>query len=98
MVEGYISYKNQRTFFTYQTFDLVKIGEGDFCKDWKYRRRGSGDSCLIDTAQMVLADLVGPMHKVHIYLEYHSVCPLVGIGTLPTLSRQRVCPSPRNRG
>ena len=22
-------------------------------------------------------------HKVHIYKEYHSVCPLVGIGTLP---------------
>jgi hypothetical protein len=23
-------------------------------------------------------------HKVRIYKEYHSVCPLVGIGTLPT--------------
>jgi hypothetical protein len=23
-------------------------------------------------------------HKVHMYKEYHSVCPLVGIGTLPT--------------
>jgi len=23
------------------------------------------------------------MHKVRIYKEYHSVCPLVGIGTLP---------------
>ncbi len=22
-------------------------------------------------------------HKVHIYIEYHSVCPLVGIGTPP---------------
>jgi hypothetical protein len=22
-------------------------------------------------------------HKVHTYIEYHSVCPLVGIGTLP---------------
>jgi hypothetical protein len=22
-------------------------------------------------------------HKVHIYKEYHRVCPLVGIGTLP---------------
>ncbi len=29
-------------------------------------------------------------HKVHIYMEYHSVCPLVGIGTLPTLLCQRV--------
>jgi hypothetical protein len=35
-------------------------------------------------------------HKVHIYLEYHSVCPLVGIGTPPPhpLSRKRVCPPP----
>jgi hypothetical protein len=24
-----------------------------------------------------------PTNKVHIYIEYHSVCPLVGIGTLP---------------
>jgi hypothetical protein len=24
-------------------------------------------------------------HKVHIYKEYHSVCPLVEIGTLPTI-------------
>jgi hypothetical protein len=23
-------------------------------------------------------------HKVHVYKEYHSVCPLVGTGTLPT--------------
>ncbi len=23
------------------------------------------------------------IHKVHIYTEYHSVCPLVGIGTAP---------------
>ncbi len=31
----------------------------------------------------------GVDHKVHIYTEYHSVCPLVGIGTLPPpLSRQ----------
>jgi hypothetical protein len=26
---------------------------------------------------------LGIFHKVHIYLEYHRVCPLVGIGTLP---------------
>ncbi len=25
-------------------------------------------------------------HKVHVYLEYHSVCPLVGIGTPSTPS------------
>ncbi len=34
-------------------------------------------------------------NKVRIYKEYHSVCPLVGIGTLPPLSRQLVCLSPR---
>ncbi len=33
-------------------------------------------------------------HKVRIYKEYHSVCPLVGIGTPPPLSRKRVFPSP----
>ncbi len=32
-------------------------------------------------------------HKVHIYLEYHSVCPLVGIGTLsPPLLQASVLP------
>ncbi len=30
-------------------------------------------------------------------LMHHSVCPLVGIGSPHTLSRKRVCPSPRNR-
>jgi hypothetical protein len=29
-------------------------------------------------------------HKINIYLEYHSVCPLVSIGT--PVSRRRVCP------
>ncbi len=33
------------------------------------------------------------VHKVHIYLEYHSVCSLVRTWT--PLSRKRVCPSPR---
>jgi hypothetical protein len=35
-------------------------------------------------------------HKVHIYLEYHTVCPLVGLGTSPPPFRKRVRP-PRNR-
>jgi hypothetical protein len=35
------------------------------------------------------------VHKVHIYLESHSVCPLVGIGTpLPTLLQASVYPPP----
>ncbi len=37
--------------------------------------------------------------KVRIYKEYHSVCPLVGIGTLPTpLSLASVPLPPQNRG
>ncbi len=42
--------------------------------------------------------LTPPINKVHIYLEYHSVCPLVGIGTPPTPSpaSERVGPPPRN--
>jgi hypothetical protein len=33
-----------------------------------------------------------------IYLEYHSVCPLVGIGTPHPLSRKRVCFPPGTKG
>jgi hypothetical protein len=36
----------------------------------------------------------GRRHKVRIYKEYHCVCPLVGIGPPPPLSRKRVFPSP----
>jgi hypothetical protein len=36
---------------------------------------------------------VSPDHKVHIYIEYHSVCPLVRIRP-PPLSSRRVCPPP----
>jgi hypothetical protein len=39
-----------------------------------------------------------PLHKVHIYREYHSVCPLVRIGAPHhPLSRKRVCP-PQPKG
>ncbi len=37
-------------------------------------------------------------HKIRMYKEYHSVCPLVGMGLSQPLSRQQVCPSPHNRG
>jgi hypothetical protein len=33
-------------------------------------------------------------HKVHTYKEYHSVCPLVGVGTLPTPLSQASVPLP----
>jgi hypothetical protein len=35
------------------------------------------------------------VHKIHIYLEYHSVCPLVGIGTPHPLTD---CAPPLNQG
>ncbi len=38
-------------------------------------------------------------HKVHTYIEYHSVCPLVGIGTLPPpLSTERLPLPPEPKG
>jgi hypothetical protein len=37
-------------------------------------------------------------HKVCIYKEYHSVCPLVGIGTLPTPLSPASAPPPRTGG
>ncbi len=37
-------------------------------------------------------------HKVRIYKEYHSVWPLVGIGTLPTPLSPASEPLPQNRG
>jgi hypothetical protein len=39
-----------------------------------------------------------PIHKVLIYIEHHSVCPFVGIGTPHPFSRKRVCPPPRTKG
>jgi hypothetical protein len=40
----------------------------------------------------------GPMHKVLIFKEYHSYVPSSELGLSQPLSRQRVCPSPQNRG
>ncbi len=38
-------------------------------------------------------------HKVHKYIEYHNVCPLVGIRTPPPpLPQVSVPPPPRNEG
>ncbi len=36
-----------------------------------------------NTEQLLRFSYLGDKHKVHIYLEYHSVCPLVQIGTPP---------------
>ncbi len=38
------------------------------------------------------------LHKVRKYEEYHSVCPLVGIGTLPIPLSPASVPLPQNRG
>ncbi len=46
----------------------------------------------IGTSTLASVSVVIPTHKVHIYLEYHSVCPHVGIGTPHLLSRKRVFP------
>ncbi len=43
--------------------------------------------------------IVGPYHKkVLIYIEHHSECPLVGIGTPLTLEPQASVPSPVPKG
>ncbi len=48
--------------------------------------------------KMYLADFQDWLyHKVHIYLENHSVYPLIRIGTPHPLSRKRVCGSPIRR-
>jgi hypothetical protein len=42
---------------------------------------------------------MGDDHKVHIYLEHHSVCLLIGIVTPSTPLRMRVCfPSEQGGG
>jgi hypothetical protein len=40
----------------------------------------------------------GSFHKVHIYLEYHSICHLVRIGTPPASSPARECVPPGTKG
>ncbi len=37
-------------------------------------------------------------HKVHLYIEYHSVCPLVGIGTPLPFQPQAIVPPPGTKG
>ncbi len=43
------------------------------------------------------AQMIHFQHKVPIYKEYHSVCPIVGIGTLPPPLSPASVPSPRNQ-
>ncbi len=47
----------------------------------------------------MLSSIFTSNHKVHIYTEYHSVCTLVGIGTLPPPSLASECaPPPPSKG
>jgi hypothetical protein len=50
----------------------------------------------VDALKILLTRLL--VYQQSTYLEYHSVCPLVGIGTPPSLSRQRVPPPPGTKG
>jgi hypothetical protein len=52
-----------------------------------------------ELTENILSDILY-CHTVHIYKEYHSVCPLVGIGALPTPSFPSECatPTPNHRG
>ncbi len=61
------------------------------------RRINNSDSSSLsirsDQCVYVCVLFVSTCHKVHIYLEFFSSCPLVGIGTPvppPTLSRKQV--------
>ncbi len=54
-------------------------------------------SQLIHSSILVTCSSVLLTHKVHTYIEYHSVCPLVRFGTPPPLSLKRVSPSLQNQ-
>ncbi len=49
------------------------------------------------SSQSGTMNLATERHKVRKYKEYHSVCPLVGIGTLPTPLSSASVPLPQNR-
>jgi hypothetical protein len=59
----------------------------------------NNNDSLIGASQ--LADLyfiLYYLHKVRIFKEYHSVCPLVGIATIPTPLSPASVPSPQHGG
>ena len=51
------------------------IGQGPVHFEWLFSDP--------DSVHILTILLPGYVHKIHIYLEYHSVCPLVQIGTPP---------------
>jgi hypothetical protein len=52
---------------------------------------------MIHEENLELTNCLAAVHKVHIYQEYHSVCPLVRNGTPPTPLPQASVP-PRTEG
>jgi hypothetical protein len=50
--------------------------------------------CFLSSLPLLPLATTGPNHKVLIYIEHHSVCPLVGIGTPPTPLPQASVPPP----
>ncbi len=58
-----------------------------------------GECGVVDAEQHRHVGVVDPaQHKVRIYKEYHSVCPLVGIGTIPTQLSPASVPLPPEPG
>ncbi len=54
----------------------------DFAREWQWRLARD----LATLTRMVLGGVADP-HKIHIFLEYHSVvCPIVRFGTLTQAS------------
>ncbi len=69
---------------------------GKYCTSTKHFR--SSLHMIPETKRFAKSQKIeGVQHKIHIYQEYHSVCPLVRIGSVQPLSRKRVCLSPRNQ-
>ncbi len=104
----------QNIFFNGHKNVLIGFGSGQIHKYLASRIRNSGLEIWIrkkylqiyNTASISLRfnlflsyDLIPTDHKVRIYKEYHSVCPLEGIGTLPTpLSPARAPLPPETKG
>ncbi len=61
---------------------------------WKYMYVSMSTNIPYQISMTIFYILFDPVaHKVHIYTEYHSICPLVGIGTPPPLAPGE-CPPP----
>jgi hypothetical protein len=86
--------------------DSLILDSNSFLAEYQYSpKSGSGSSVLmtknwkIFTAKIFLK--LQFTHIVHLYLEYYSVCPLIGIGTLPppiSLESMPLPPVPKKCG